>query len=57
MALGTQIIITEDLAEDHQQTNSNDEVIFIDAAENKIFHINDSGRILKVKAVNKIGIG
>ena len=50
--LGTQIIMTED----HQQMNSNDEVISIDAAEHKIFHINDSGLILKVKGVSKSGI-
>ena len=50
--------MTEDLAEDHQQTNSNDEVIsMIDAAEIIIFHINDSGQISKVKGVSKSAIG
>ena len=52
LELRTQIIMTED----HQQMNSDDEVIYIDATENKIFHINDSELILKVKGVSKSGI-
>ena len=42
------------MTEDHEQTNSNDQVISIDAPENKIFHINDSRQALKVKGSSQL---